>query len=37
MGYTIDRINAGTSLDEADARIRKALADHGFGLPIRAL
>ena len=30
MSYTIDRTIAGASLDEADARTRKALADHGF-------
>ena len=32
MSYTIDRTIAGASLDEADARTRKALADHGFGV-----
>ncbi len=30
--YTIDRTIAGLSLDEAEARTRKALADHGFGV-----
>ena len=32
MSYTIDRKIAGLSLDEAEARTRKALADHGFGV-----
>ncbi|MFA5537927.1 MAG: DUF302 domain-containing protein [Gemmobacter sp.] len=32
MTYTIDRRLAGLSLDEADARTRKVLADHGFGV-----
>lgn len=32
MDYTIDRTIGGVNLDEADARTRKALADHGFGV-----
>ena len=32
MSYTLDRIIADVSLDEIDARTRKALADHGFGV-----
>lgn len=32
MSYTIDRKIADVSLDEAEARTRKALADHGFGV-----
>ncbi|HMM71630.1 MAG TPA: DUF302 domain-containing protein [Rhodocyclaceae bacterium] len=32
MSYTIDRKIAGLSLDEAEARTRNALADHGFGV-----
>lgn len=32
MTYTIDRTIAGATIDEADARTRKALADHGFGV-----
>jgi uncharacterized protein (DUF302 family) len=30
--YTINRIIGGASFDEVDARIRKALADKGFGI-----
>ncbi|WP_136646379.1 DUF302 domain-containing protein [Tabrizicola sp. YIM 78059] len=32
MAYTIDRMIPGSSLDDVDARTRKALADHGFGV-----
>ncbi|MEW9838218.1 DUF302 domain-containing protein [Mesorhizobium marinum] len=32
MSYTIDRTIADASLDEVDARVRKALADQGFGV-----
>lgn len=32
MAYTIDRMIPGASLDDVDARTRKALADHGFGV-----
>jgi uncharacterized protein (DUF302 family) len=32
MGYTIDRLIAGGTFDEVDARTRKALADRGFGV-----
>ncbi len=32
MTYTIDRTLEGTTLDEADARTRKALGEHGFGV-----
>ncbi|NAZ38246.1 DUF302 domain-containing protein [Rubellimicrobium sp. CFH 75288] len=32
MSYTIDRMVPGTGLDDVDARTRKALADHGFGV-----
>lgn len=32
MSYTIDRTIADTSIDEVDARARKALADQGFGV-----
>lgn len=32
MTYTIDRTICDASLDEVDARLRKALADHGFGV-----
>ncbi|MEZ5778102.1 MAG: DUF302 domain-containing protein [Paracoccaceae bacterium] len=32
MTYTIDRTIAGASIDDADARTRKALQDKGFGV-----
>jgi uncharacterized protein (DUF302 family) len=32
MGYTIDRVIRGASFEETDARARKALAEHGFGV-----
>ena len=32
MSYTFDRIIPDASLDEIDARTRKALGDHGFGV-----
>ena len=32
MSYTINRTITGASFDEVDARTRKALADHGFGV-----
>ena len=32
MGYTINRMIAEAGIDDADARTRKALADHGFGV-----
>ena len=32
MTYTIDRKITGVSIDDAEARTRKALADHGFGV-----
>lgn len=32
MTYTIDRVITDATLDEVDARTRKALADHGFGV-----
>lgn len=32
MAYTIDRKITGSTIDEVDARTRKALADHGFGV-----
>ncbi len=32
MAYTIDRLLEGTSMEEADARTRAALADAGFGV-----
>ncbi len=32
MSYTLDRIITDASLDEIDARTRKALGDHGFGV-----
>ncbi len=32
MQYTINRTIGGASFDEVDARIRKALADKGFGI-----
>ena len=32
MSYTLNRIIAGESLEVVDARTRKALADHGFGV-----
>lgn len=32
MSYTINRIIPNASIDEVDARVRKALADNGFGV-----
>lgn len=32
MDYTINRVIAGASFDEVDARVRKALADKSFGI-----
>ncbi len=32
MGYTIDRLITGATLDEVDARTRAALAANGFGV-----
>jgi uncharacterized protein (DUF302 family) len=32
MDYTFHRLVTGASFDEVDARIRKALADNGFGI-----
>jgi len=32
MEYTINRTIGGSSFDEVDARVRKALADKGFGI-----
>ncbi len=32
MGYTMNRLISGESFDAVDARTRKALADHGFGV-----
>ncbi|AZQ66624.1 DUF302 domain-containing protein [Silicimonas algicola] len=32
MTYTIDRTISGAGIDDVDARTRKALADHGFGV-----
>ncbi|MFC5387108.1 DUF302 domain-containing protein [Aquamicrobium segne] len=32
MSYTLDRMITDASLDEIDARTRKALGDHGFGV-----
>ena len=32
MSYTIDRTIADAAINEIDARARKALADHGFGI-----
>jgi len=32
MTYTIDRTISGAGIDEVDAKTRKALADHGFGV-----
>ena len=32
MGYTIDRLIAGVTFDEVDARTRTALAANGFGV-----
>lgn len=32
MTYTINRIITGEAFDDIDARTRKALADHGFGV-----
>lgn len=32
MSYTLDRLITDASFDEIDARTRKALGDHGFGV-----
>ncbi len=32
MAYTIDRMMSDAGIDDIDARARKALADHGFGV-----
>lgn len=32
MTYTINRLFLGVGMDDIDARARKALADHGFGV-----
>lgn len=32
MGYTMDRRIEGADVDEVEARVRKALADQGFGV-----
>ena len=32
MGYTMNRLISGENFDAVDARTRKALADHGFGV-----
>ena len=32
MTYTMDRLVSGENFDAVDARTRKALADHGFGV-----
>lgn len=32
MSYTIDRVITDASFDEVDARVRKSLANHGFGV-----
>lgn len=32
MAYTINRMISHAAIDEVDARTRKALADHGFGV-----
>ncbi|RID89971.1 DUF302 domain-containing protein [Gemmobacter lutimaris] len=32
MTYTINRMILGAKIDDVDARARKALADHGFGV-----
>ena len=32
MAYTINRMIPDTGIDDVDARTRKALADHGFGV-----
>jgi len=32
MGYTMNRLISGEGFDVVDARTRKALADHGFGV-----
>ncbi|MDZ4308140.1 DUF302 domain-containing protein [Allopontixanthobacter sp.] len=32
MAYTINRMISDAAIDEIDARTRKALADHGFGV-----
>ena len=32
MSYTIDRLIEGSGFEDVDARTRKALSDHGFGV-----
>jgi uncharacterized protein (DUF302 family) len=32
MSYTINRLIADADFEEVDARVRKALGDHGFGV-----
>jgi uncharacterized protein (DUF302 family) len=32
MTYTIDRMISNAGIDDVDKRVRKALADHGFGV-----
>jgi len=32
MSYTINRLIEGADFEQVDARVRKALADHGFGV-----
>ena len=32
MSYTINRLISDAAIDDVDARTRKALADHGFGV-----
>ena len=32
MTYTFNRVISGAGIDDVDARSRKALADHGFGV-----
>src|SRR3546814_16793569 len=32
MTYTINRMMSGAAIDDVDARARKALSDHGFGV-----
>lgn len=32
MTYTINRMIVGAAIDDVDARARKSLADHGFGV-----
>jgi uncharacterized protein (DUF302 family) len=34
MNYTIHRLLKGTSFDESVARVRKALQEQGFGIPV---